>query len=389
MLNKKGLLIFITFCFAVLLVGCGEKIEPGNSKNGELKVVKATVVTAKISHWPSVYEAVGTVNAKTVTTLSGKIMGAVRNVYVKEGDRVFKNQRLAKIDDRSVSAMLDRAKAKLAEAKRGKDAAEAARDAAKAGFELADATYRRYLNLMKDESASAQEFDEIKSRYHQAQASLKQSGNMVSVATQRVKQAGAAVSAAVVGKHDSVVLAPYNGKIREKMIDVGDLISPGKPMFDLEKEKDYLVELTIPEQYIHAVRLNRVVKISVDSLGGKIFEGKTSEIFPAADKKSRSFSIKVTIPFNPELRSGMFARVFIPLEKADMLLIPLTAVIHTGQLTGVYVVDKEKVAGFRLIRTGKVYGKSVEVISGLKNGERYVVTPPSTISSGVRVEVGS
>jgi len=85
----------------------------------------------------------------------------------------------------------------------------------------------------------------------------------------------------------------------------------------------------------------------------------------------------------------MFARIFIPVDKVDILLIPSTAVIYSGQLTGIYIVDDQHTARFRLIRTGRVFGKSLEVLSGLKEGDRYVTVPPPTLSNGARVEVAS
>lgn len=367
---------YVIIFFAVfLLTGCGEKIEPGNVKPAKKGRVKAPVVSAKIISQPFFYESVGTVSAKTVSTISSKLMGSVREVFVREGDHVKKGDRLANIDDRQVGAMLRQAKAALAETRR----AEAA---AGAGAELARATYTRYQNLMKEASTSPQEFDEIKSRYQQAQASL-------AAAKQRVKQTEAALSSAVVSLKDAIILAPYDGTIRAKMIDVGDLAAPGKPLFTLETTGNYIVELVLPEQYIHTVVLDQEVTVTVSSLNNKAFTGNVQEIFPAADAKSRSFLVKVRIPTDKALRSGMFARVSMPIGNADLILIPATAVIYSGQLTGIYIVDDTQTAKFRLIRTGKTFGDSLEVLSGLKQGDRYVSAPPPSLSSGMTVEMDS
>lgn len=367
--NKR--FYFIIFTAVFLLTGCGEKIEPGNVEPSKKGRLKAPVVSAKIISQPFFYESVGTVSAKIVSTISSKLMGSVREVFVREGDHVNKGDRLAVIDDRQVSAMLRQTKAALAEARR----AEAA---AGAGAELASATYARYQNLMKDESASPQEFDEIKSGYQQAQAGL-------AAAKQRVKQAEASLSSAVAGANDAVILSPYDGTIRAKMIDVGDLAAPGKPMFSLEKKGDYVVDLELPERYIHAIDVNQEVTVSVSALNNKAFTGNVQEIFPAADEKSRSFLIKVGIPADAALRSGMFARVSIPIGKAGLMLIPASAVIYSGQLTGIYIVDDTQTAKFRLIRIGRVFGESIEVLSGLKEGTRYVTVPPPNLINGMKV----
>ena len=371
--NKRFYVIIFTAVF--LLTGCGEKIEPGNVKASKKERVKATVVSAKLIRQPLIYESVGTVSAKTVSTISSKLMGAVKKILVREGDQVKKGDRLANIDDRQVNAMLRQAKAALAEARR-------AETGAGAGAELASATYARYRNLMKDESTSPQEFDEIKSRYQQAQAGL-------AAAKQRVKQAEAALFSTVVSSKDAVILAPYDGTIRAKMIDVGDLATPEKPLFTIETTGNYIVDLVLPEQYIQTIALNQEVIVAVSALGNKTFTGSVQEIFPAADVKSRSFLVKVKLPADKALRSGMFARVSIPIGKAGLMLIPATAVIHSGQLTGIYIVDDTQTAKFRLIRTGRTFGESIEVLSGLKQGDRFVTAPPPTLINGMKVEMDS
>ena len=158
MLLKKYLYV-IMLSFMVLILGCGDKIEPGTTREVEKKVIKTAVITAAVIQQPFIYEAVGTVQARTSSTLSSKLMGAVKAINVREGDLVKKGDLLVMIDDRQVSAQLRKAEAALAEAKRAEISAKSAWDAAKAGAELAGATYKRYLQLMEEESASKQEFD--------------------------------------------------------------------------------------------------------------------------------------------------------------------------------------------------------------------------------------
>ena len=132
------------------------------------------MATAAISQEPIHYEATGTVSAKDASTLSSKIMGVVKAVYVKEGDRVKKDQVLVDIDPRQVKAQLLQAEAALSEARKAESAALSAQHAARASADLAKATYDRYVNLMKTESASRQEFDEVNARFRQAEAALGQ-----------------------------------------------------------------------------------------------------------------------------------------------------------------------------------------------------------------------
>ena len=384
--------IFIRGLLGLLLclpLGCGEKIEPGTTAVTPSPMVKAAVATAQLSSRPLVYEAVGTVRAHTASTLASKLLGTVKQVRVQEGDRVKARDILVVLDGRQVTSQLHQAEAVMAEAAKAEAAAVSAREAAAAGADLAKATYNRYLRLMEDESASRQEFEEIEARHRQAQAAGAQADAMVSAASQRVRQAQAAVAAARVTQNDIKISAPYNGIVTARMVEPGDLAAPGTPLLSLQKTGAYRVEMVLPETHLQSVRLDQKLAVHIPALHGPAVEGTVAAVFPAADHQSRSFLVKVDLPENPALRSGMFARVDIPLMQAGMLVIPSSAVVFQGQLTGIYILDADRIARFRLIRIGRTLGDSLEVLSGLAAGVRFVVKPGPKIVDGARVEVVS
>ncbi len=332
------------FLAATLLIACGEKIEPGNTPGGETAVIKAPIATAEVTQQPFMYEAVGTVTARTASTISSKLMGAVRAVHVQEGDQVQKDDLLVTLDPRQVKAQLDRA---LANA------------------EVAEKEYNRYGQLLQTQSASQQEFDRAEARHRQAQA---------------------AVAAARVSSKDARVQAPYDGRVVAKMINPGDLASPGTPFLTLEQEGRFCTDLVLPERHIQAVQPGLEVKVVVPALDNHVFTGEVGRIVPSADARSRSFQVKVNMPVGPDLKSGMFARVAIPLGGTGMLLVPKAAIVEQGQLDGVYVVDDNQIAHLRLIRIGKIINDQVEVISGLNTGQRFVSAIPSKMTDGARIE---
>jgi RND family efflux transporter MFP subunit len=219
--------------------------------------------------------------------------------------------------------------------------------------------------LLKEQSASQQEFDQAQARYREAQA---------------------AADAARVSQKDAMVRAPYDGRVVAKMIDAGDLASPGTPFVTIEQEGLFCTDLVLPERYIQAVRLGLGVNVRVPAMNDKEFSGEVGRIVPLADARSRSFQIKVRMPEGPDFKSGMFARVFIPVGGAGRLLIPQTAIVTEGQLDGIFVVDDQQIARFRLVRTGKVFGDQVEVLSGLSDGQRYVQTVTPELQDGVKVK---
>ncbi|RLB93151.1 MAG: hypothetical protein DRH26_04605, partial [Deltaproteobacteria bacterium] len=328
--------------------------------------------------------------AQNSTTLSGKIMGTVKAVNVKEGDIVKKGDILVILDERQVAADLRQSEAGLSEARKAEAAAISARDAARAGAELAQATYKRYQKLFNEESATRQEFEEIEARHRQAQAALSQAEAMVAAARSRIQQAQATVSGASISKKDAMIRAPYDGIVAAKMINVGDLASPGSLLLTLEKTGGFQAELVLPEHHIQTVHIGQSMDVSIPGQkDSPLITGMIKTIVPMADQRSRSFTVKVILPENVLLRSGMFARASIPVGEGGMLLIPESAQVVQGQLTGYFLVDDARIARFRLMRTGRHFGDQIEIISGMKPGTRYVVSPPVELKDGIKVEDAS
>jgi RND family efflux transporter MFP subunit len=370
--------------------GCGDKIEPGHSSASAGAPVKTNIAEARSRTWPLIFEAVGTVQAEIASTIGAKILGTVTAVRVQEGDRVRMGDVLVTIDERQVGAQRQQAEAALAEARQMEQAGRAARDAAVAGADLASATYRRYETLLAQESVSLQEFDDIKARFRQAQASLNQSEDMLKAATQRVGQAEAALASARFSSADAAVKAPFDGIVTAKMVEVGDLAAPGRLLLSLEKDGGHRVDIRLPEAYVGSVRPGEKTSVRIGGTLPPPFEGVIDVVAPAADPDSRSFLVKVRLPSRGDLRSGMFARVEVNVGESPLMAIPSSAVVRQGQLTGLFVVTPENTARFRLIRTGRNMGEDkVEVLSGLPDGTRFVVNPSPELLDGSRVEASS
>jgi multidrug efflux pump subunit AcrA (membrane-fusion protein) len=126
--------------------------------------------------------------------------------------------------------------------------------------------------------------------------------------------------------------------------------------------------------------------VRIPALGDKPIEGTIQTIVPAADQSSRSFLVKIRLAETVGVRSGMFARVVVTIGEERIMRIPAGAVITQGQLTGIFIVDEDRIARFRLIRTGGRVDDAVEIITGLDEGQRFVAAPPPTLANGARVE---
>jgi multidrug efflux pump subunit AcrA (membrane-fusion protein) len=376
----------ILLMVAGVAAGCSDTIEPGNTSLGKGPVVTVPVMVAEEKVQPQIYEAVGTVTARVAATVSSKLMGTVLSVAVREGDRVKQGDLLVTLDDRQVAAQLAQAQAVLQAARKGEAEALSARAAAAAGAEQALLAYRRSQTLLAGEAITRADFEGAEARQRQSQAALKQAEAAVQAAQSRVQQARAAVDAAQVARQDARVEAPFEGRVTAKLVDAGDLAAPGKPLIVMERIGGYRVDLEVPESYAHLVRTGQPVAVRVPSAGPAVLQGTVAVVVPAADPRSRTSMVQVEVPGTETLRSGMFARADLIVAERPLMRIPVAAVVQKGQLSGVFIVDQDDTARFRLIRTGRSDGDQVDVISGLAPGTRLVAAPPVQLANGSAVE---
>ncbi len=370
----------------LLIAGCGEEIPPGTTPSKPSKVVKTATSIIEIVQQPEFYEASGTIQPRMAATVSAKVMGEILQVPVYEGDKVKAGDILVVIDDSQLSAQLRQAEAALAEANHGVKAAQAAFESAQASSKLAEKTFRRYGVLLENESVSLQEFDEVKARYDQATAGLSQTESMRDAAQNRIAQAKAARLAVKTSFDDAVVVAPYDATVTGKLVDKGDLATPGTPLIRLETTGSSDVYMVLPESHIHQVNIGDQLSVFIPSLQKGALTGEIKTINSAADPVTRSFQVKVSLQDFPAIRAGMYAQVLIPIGETGMILVPETAVVRHGQLSGIFIVDSDSIVHFRLIRPGRSFGNFLEVLSGLKTGDRFVSHPGQNIVDGVKVE---
>ncbi|HUO17162.1 MAG TPA: efflux RND transporter periplasmic adaptor subunit [Verrucomicrobiae bacterium] len=355
---------------SLMLSGCS--VERQSVSPAPETVSNISVVSAQTANIPDVVEAVGTLRAVETSQLAAQMMGNIVEIRVREGDRVQRGQVLAVIDEAQPRAGLERAMA-------GDLAAQQEVSAAESDFTLADATFKRYQMLYDRKSVSPQEFDEIKARYQAAQARREMARAGEAQAKAVLRQARTALSY-------THVVAPFNGLVTEKKADVGVLASPGMPIFTVEDSRGYRLEATVNESDLHYVRQGERVPVIVDALGDRGIAGKVIEIVPAADPGSRSFLVKVQLPSDPALRSGMFGRAQFARGERTALVVPRTAIVERGQLQGIYVLDQNRIAGLRYITLGKPSAAQIEVLAGLQAGETLIVDPGSRELSGKKIE---
>ena len=139
------------------------------------------------------------------------------------------------------------------------------------------------------------------------------------------------------------------------------------------------------ENDVRLVRVGQTASVSLDALGPTALSGKVAQIVPAADPASRSFLVKVDLPVDARLRSGLYGKARFARGERKALMIPLAAIAERGQLQGVYVIDAKQIAGLRYVTLGKVIGDQVEVLAGLQDGEKLIAIPGSREFGGKQI----
>jgi membrane fusion protein, multidrug efflux system len=395
--NLCALCVFVVFL--VVLTGCSRE-KPSEKTPDAAPIVNAQIEVVGKTPVKEIYEATGTVRSKTAATLSSKVMGQVIALHVREGDLVRAGQRLVEIDDRDMTAQMRRAQAGFEEAQGGLaeidqaiGAAQSARAAAEANRNLAASTYQRYQALLERQSISRQEFDEVEAKHKAAAAEADRADRMLQLTKAkkgqmqaRIEQARADISLSQTYHGYATISSPIAGIVTTKNVEIGNMAVPGIPLLVVEDTGSYRLEALVDESRINLIRPGLEVSVLIDSLGDVSLTGRVGEVVPAADPASRSFTVKIDIPTNPSLRSGMFGRVRIPIGQTEKVTLPVSAVSERGQLTRVYVVDGTGKARLRLVKTGKLYGDRIEILSGLKIGERVLVGDTGLVSEGSRIE---
>jgi len=321
---------------------------------------------------PDVLQAIGTVRAEQTSTLAAQMMGNITEIRVHEGDRVQRGQVLAVIDESQPRAALDRAIA-------ANHASQQQLAAADTDLSLAESTLKRFQMLFERKSVSPQEFDEVRARQQAALARR-------DMARADQEQARAAMAQAQTMLSYTTIHAPFDAVVTEKKVDAGALASPGMPLFTVEDVRRYRLEATVNESDLAYVRIGQAAPVVVDALGDSEVKGKVVQIVPAADPGSRSFLVKVELPGDSRLRSGLFGHAQFARGQRESVLVPRTAIVERGQLQAVFLVDQSKIAALHYITLGKPVKDEVEVLAGLQAGDRLVATPAGLELDGKQIE---
>jgi len=364
-------------------VGCSRAPEE-RSAEAQAAPVAVHTVTVRQAEWPAVYEASGTVKARTSVVLASRLTGYVREVRVRAGDRVGAGQVLVVLDARDLDAAFRQAEAARSEARGAVPEADNGVASAKANLDLVKITYGRMKDLFDKRSISNQEFDEAAAKLKVAQAGYEMAVSKRAQLDSKIAQAEQAVASASIQRGYTELAAPFAGTVTERTGEPGSLAAPGAPLLTIEREGALRLEASVEESHLGEVRRGQAVSLVLDALPRPV-EGRVSEIVPAVDAAARSFTVKIDLPQAAGIRSGSFGRARFRFGTRKVLAAPVGAVVERGQLSSVLVAENGK-ARMRLVTLGEKSGESVEALSGLSEGDQVISPVPAGLADGRAVE---
>jgi len=342
-------------------------IEKGRIISSRSTEDPARTVLAERVFVPVIYEAVGTVRPETEASIESQVTGKVLKVLVRSGQKVSKGDPLIVMDSREFKTRLESAQQGLKSSQAAERQAREAINAAKAESDTATATWKRMKKLFADKVATQDELDRVEAAYLKAKAALAQAEDGLDAAGAGVRQARKGVEEAGIGLGYTTIKAPADGEVAKRMVEPGDLAFPGKSLMLIQTGGALRLEALVREGLIGQVRIGQKLNVDIQALGERA-EAVVEEVVPSADPLTRTFLVKAGLEPLPGLYPGMFGRLLVPVTEKEVVLVPARAVFRVGQLETVLArINGEWEPVY--VRSGARHGNKLEILSGLSGNE--------------------
>lgn len=300
-----------------------------------------SVITVKPHAVDLAFPAESLVEAVQQATVGAQIAGRVLEVKADAGQSVKKGDVLMRID--------------------GREAAEAAR-AAEAQYANAKVSYDRTKSLVAQKFMSPAALDKARADLEAAAANR---------------------AAAGAGQRHATIVAPMTGIVARRHAEMGDMATPGKPLFSIYQPGTLRVTASIPQYRLKAMRDVKTARVEFPELG-KWVDAVKVQVLPTADAATHVSQVRVTLPDVPEATPGMFARVHFITGQSEKLTVPVGAVLRRGEVAAVYVQTADNRLSLRQLRLGDAVGQGeIEVLAGLSAGDKVVTDP---VKAGIQLK---
>jgi RND family efflux transporter MFP subunit len=302
------------------------------------------------------------VEAVRQATLSSQVPGAIVALHVQAGDSVRAGQALMQIDARAAQQQVVGSSAQL--------------DAAQAAQRVTAKELERQKQLFQKQYISQGALDRAQAQWESAQA--------------QVQAVQAQTQAAQTHTGFFVIQAPFSGVISEVPVTLGDMAMPGRPLLVMHDPSALRISAAVPQALLDglAARL-KAVRYEVQGQAG-VADGANPiraqapqvQLLPTVDASTHTAQLRITLPASLRgVTPGMFARVWVPTDRqvqggsSPLVFVPTQTIVQRGEMTGAYVLDAQGQPRLRQVRLGPVQGHLVEVLSGVRPGEKVVNDP--------------
>jgi RND family efflux transporter MFP subunit len=277
-------------------------------------------------------DVVGTVASEESVHLSARISAYVSSIFASAGQLVKKGQVLIDLDSREMQEKLAAANIQLKQSR---------------------TEYNRTLSLYKQKAATEQSLTAAESMYNAAQSQVAEISVMLTY---------------------TQIRSPIDGIVTDRQVEKGDLANPGQTLLKVYDPLNMRMEVPVPIRLIDKLSMGQSVDIRLDR-PSRPFTGRVSEIVSAIDPLSRTQEIKVHIDNKKgDILPGTFGRIWVFEDPYPAVLVPASAIILSGQLEMVHLVQDNRVVR-RMVKSGPSFGKMIEILSGLSQGDVILIFP--------------
>lgn len=319
------------------------KAGPGASSAGGGPVIPVVATPASLQNLALEVEALGTAKANESVDVTAKVSNLVTAIRFTEGQQVPRGEVLVELDGEQARADLAVANAALTESA---------------------SQVKRSRELYATKVLSDQQIEQIEATH---------AANLARVTSARSRLS------------DTVIRAPFSGRVGLRRVSVGSLVAPGTVITTLDDTSSIKLDFTVPERIVAAMRAGLEIEATSVAYPGQTFSGRVASVDSRVDPSTRSVIVRAIVPNEQgRLKPGMFMNVRISRGAADVLVVPEEALVPEQGDVFVYVVQDGK-ASKRKIQTGQRTIGSVQVTDGLQAGEMVVTEGTQKLRDGASV----
>jgi len=393
-------LLFLTLTLTSVpgFLACGKKEVPAGIAGRPQAVVIKTAPLQRITIQRQI-DVSGTLISPDQAKVSSEVAGVVREVRVELGHEVRPGEVLVQLEPRELEIALRRAASQLkqTEAQLGIDGVRikepppdeqiAVVRTAVANRDDARAQLARTRMLMSQKLIAQADLDTVETRVKVTEAAYQAALETVQSLKATLQDRRAAVELAQKKLQDAAIKAPVGGAVSERLVQVGEFIPEQTPVVTIVQMNPLKLRTAVQERNAELIRPNQPVQFRVESLPGKVFEGRVAFISPAVDQATRTFPVEVLVDNGARmLKPGFFAKgVILTRKDENVLAVPEEAVSTLAGVSAVFVIEKDK-ARQQTVTIGARDGKLLEVLSGLKGDEVLATSNLSQLATGVAVQ---